>query len=342
MIENKIIKEKYFEFLNKYTDESKKDVIQERKYVIKHFIDFLDSIDVMLPKITSNEMISYISFLTNYKTKNNKSYSSHTVRTKFSYVSTFLQFCFEYRFIDEHKDRIVTSNVKSYLPTVTRKIKSFITFNVMKLLFKDCERKHESLFRLMYNTGARVSAICNIKISDIDFNEKTLIFFERKTHVENIIILADSTIKAIKDYIELYRKDLNDSSIDWLFVSNKKNKLSKRRIQQIVPEETSRVLGKRLTAHRFRDIAISHMIENDASITDVSLFASHKNIATTMRYYKQSKKHREKTMKKSHPLLQIENIESKKEKLDRREKEFDKVKSEFLSSMKAIEKFYSE
>ena len=87
------------------------------------------------------------------------------------------------------------------LPKLEKKLPSFLTIEeVDKLLninpVKIYDYRNIAMMETLYATGIRVSELCNMKISDIDFNECTIKIFGKGSK-ERIVPMNDSTYNAL-------------------------------------------------------------------------------------------------------------------------------------------------
>ena len=329
MIENNAIKEEYFSFLDRLPRSSNR----ERRFAVNQFLSVLEESKTIISNVTSKDLLEFVEYLMS------KDYSANTTRQRFALTKTFMKWCFEREYISKHPDRVYTSEVKRNIPGIRYKMKDYISIEDMEKLFSECKIKYRSLFMVMYNSLARVSAIEKIKISDIDFENRMLRIFEEKTQKENLIPLSQRTLDEIKYYIQSLRKG---SKSEILFVNKQSGPLSIRSIQRITKRESLRILKKKLTPHCFRHASITHMLENDASPASVSKLASHASINTTMLYFDQSQKHRQKTMMESHPIMRTDHIRKREDELKIEKEKINNVKDSLKTKAEELKKMMEE
>ena len=93
-----------------------------------------------------------------------------------------------------------------------------------------------AILTLLYDSGARVQELVNIKIKDIDFNKKTVYLFG-KGRKARIVPLISQTIKILEKYIKIYNIPINSDNL--LFYNSKKEALTRMGITYIIKKYVS-------------------------------------------------------------------------------------------------------
>lgn len=143
--------------------------------------------------------------------------------------------------------------------------------------------RSKMLVELLYSTGCRASEVCNIKISDINFNTKTIhLFGKGKKHKQGI--LNAKAIRAIK----MYLKNRPYES-EYLFCSKlfPHGKVNYRTIENEIRRINAKVSGKiqhHLHPHLFRHTTATTALQNGMPIQEVQQMLSHASINTTLVY----------------------------------------------------------
>ncbi len=137
------------------------------------------------------------------------------------------------------------------------------------------------IFTLGCRTGLRVTALCEIDISDIDFKNKTISVIE-KGNKKRELFLGNDTIKMIKEWID-ERGEI--PGCDALFVSNRNTRITQRTVERMISKYTAD-LDKHITPHKMRSTCGTLFYEKTGNVYLVANQLGHKNIANTMRYTK--------------------------------------------------------
>ncbi|WP_024859107.1 tyrosine-type recombinase/integrase [Ruminococcus albus] len=176
------------------------------------------------------------------------------------------------------------------VPHVKRALPKYLSLDeVQKLLSsirtKNTERDY-CIITLFLNCGMRLSELCGININDISFENKTLRLLG-KGKKERIITLNNNCLDAIEKYLP-YRKNYEMAQNEKaLFLSSRKNRLSRRRVQKII-EECIMAAGLKntgVTTHKLRHTAATLMYNNNGGdILAVKEILGHESTATTEIY----------------------------------------------------------
>lgn len=147
--------------------------------------------------------------------------------------------------------------------------------------------RDRALIEFMYATAARVSEVAGINISDIDFQEKSVLL-HGKGGKDRISFFTDKAAYYLKEYLNT-RKDNNDA----LFVSlkNHNNRVTKDSIEQMVKTLGKRVGLDKIHPHRFRVTRITILVNRGMALQDVQEIAGHSDINTTQMYYRGNREH---------------------------------------------------
>ena len=195
--------ENYFEDC-KFRKRLNNKTIKAYKIDLNQFFETVNNLDDEVKEI--NE---YIFFL-------NKKYSKHkTVKRKLASVKAFYSYL-EYEEIIEYSPfNKVRTKIKE--PHVLQKtIQKENIEKIIQYLFDRVSSaktdfqtiisiRNIAIIGLLFSTGIRISELCNIKVADINFNEKTLKIFGKGSK-ERILYIGNETVV---DFCKKY-KQLNE------------------------------------------------------------------------------------------------------------------------------------
>ena len=147
------------------------------------------------------------------------------------------------------------------------------------------------LLELLYSTGARVSEVVGINLSDIlesTIGQESIwvIKLRGKGGKERIVPLGTYAKSAIDEYLVRCRPSLvkkgNDSA---LFLNNRGTRLSRVSAWEIVKRAANRSgLDARVTPHIFRHSYATHLLDGGADIRVVQELLGHASVTTTQIY----------------------------------------------------------
>ncbi len=146
-------------------------------------------------------------------------------------------------------------------------------------------KKHRLLIEFLYSSGLRVSEAVSIKINNLDLNEKIGRVIAGKGKKDRLIILSDSLVEHIKNYLK-YRKQESEYLFNGLFEGEH---LSVRMAQRIVSEAAKKAgIKKKVFCHALRSSFATHLLESGTDIRVIQTLLGHVSISTTERYTKVS------------------------------------------------------
>ncbi|WP_321421906.1 tyrosine-type recombinase/integrase [uncultured Methanobacterium sp.] len=131
----------------------------------------------------------------------------------------------------------------------------------------------------MYSSGLRVSELVNLKVKDLDLDERT-IHIRGKGEKDRIVLFDYVT----RDLIRVYLKDI-DGNNEYLFVNRQGNCLTTRYIQKMI-KRYAQLSGikKKVTPHILRHSFATHLLKNGMDIRVIQRLLGHSNLTTTQIY----------------------------------------------------------
>jgi integrase/recombinase XerC len=173
-----------------------------------------------------------------------------------------------------------------------------------KLPYRD-----KAIFELIYATGVRCSEAVGIKLTDIDFENKTVKIMG-KGRKERIVLFGSKAQKSIAQYIEKERQQLlTDQNEMHLFLNKDGRLLTTRSIQRIF-EMFRKFLNvnRKLTPHKIRHSFATHLLNEGVDLRIIQELLGHKTIATTEIYTHVSNQHLAKICNEKHPLNDLDYL----------------------------------
>ncbi len=144
----------------------------------------------------------------------------------------------------------------------------------------DLRYRDQAIIELLYASGVRVSELVNIKLSAVDFKNRSIRILG-KGRKERIVMFSKSCQATLKEYLD------NRANIrsDYLFVNSKGEQLTTRGVEYILKEiqnKCSMQLG--LYPHLFRHTFATHLLEGGADLRVIQELLGHESINTTQVY----------------------------------------------------------
>jgi len=173
-------------------------------------------------------------------------------------------------------------NSKPLLDKEYQILKSYVngleTFETTKL-------KWTRSLELLFMSGLRVSEILDIRIKDIQsgIDNSELSVFVKKQKIIRHIPLSQKSVNILKRLVK------DETDMDGYFIHKRNSKRSNLNTNGFTKEFNDLlqlVLGKDYSSHSFRKGIITQMSMKGINPKITQTFISHKNISTTLNYYK--------------------------------------------------------
>lgn len=176
-------------------------------------------------------------------------------------------------FLEPEEYRVVKNNIMSGVGSNRAKGKQ------KKWMYRDL-----LLFQIPIITGVRVTALSQISIDDIDFDQKCIYVVDKAR--EKKLYLDDETVNMIYVWLR-NRQELMAGHEDkgFLFISNQKEKMSVVSIRNVISKYTVGV-DKHITPHKLRSTCGTNMYRATKDIYMVAETLGHKSPATSRKYTK--------------------------------------------------------
>ena len=156
-----------------------------------------------------------------------------------------------------------------------------------------------TLIDFMYSTACRVSELCDVRVSDLDFEEDFVKLFGKGSKQRIVPIGSELKINLSK-YLK-FRDELNTQE-PYLFLSKNMNQLDRSAIFRII-KKSAALSDNALTVHphTLRHSAATHMLEAGCDLRTLQELLGHTSVSTTKIYTKLTKEFLVEIFKESHP-----------------------------------------
>lgn len=176
-------------------------------------------------------------------------------------------------------------------PQTGFKLPEVMTVEEIDLLIGSIDRgtkegqRNRAILETLYSCGLRVSELCNLKLSELYF-EEGFIKVEGKGSKQRLVPISPRAIKEIR----LYFTDRNLMKIkpgfeDFVFISNFGKNISRIMVFHIIKELAEHIgLKKKISPHTFRHSFATHLLEGGANLRAIQCMLGHESIGTTEIY----------------------------------------------------------
>ncbi len=282
------------------------DLLQFLNFLFNTYKDssciFTDKFIYDIREITKKDIKSFISDLLlqeKIDIKKIKKYSTKSISRKISTIKSFFKYLKKRKYIE-----INPASVLIY-PKKPKNLPYFVTESEMDRLLDgakaiDLSILDKAIIELFYSTGIRLTELINLKVQNVNFQNKTIKVLGKGSK-ERIIPFGEKANTALKNYMEI-RNICNIKNYDNFFVSNKGNKLYPMQVQRLVNKNLSAVSElKKKSPHVLRHTFATHMLDKGADIRAVKDMLGHESLSTTQIYTHLTPEKLKKVYEQAHP-----------------------------------------
>ncbi len=258
--------------------------------VLKQYIHFLETIGVKRCNVSIDnfDKESILEFLNYVEQKLHCSVK--TRNHKLTIINSFLEYA---QSVNPIYINIFLGSKSIKLKRVDKEKMDFMTVDELEVFFsvinikRKNEYKHYVLFTVLYETGARVSELVNLKLSDVFITSSNqYVKILGKGNKERLIYLNKNTVEILQEYIEQF-KIVNG----YLFLNNSLeqysrfgiNKLTKKYFD-LAKQKSKTLINKKITPHSFRHSKAVHFLLNGTALPIIQRFLGHSSIQSTEIY----------------------------------------------------------
>jgi site-specific recombinase XerD len=181
-----------------------------------------------------------------------------------------------YRLLGINKRAIALPSLKgdTKLPVILNRKELKELFCAPKLL------KQRIALALIYSAGLRSKEVINLKISDVDFERKTIHVRQTKYKKDRIMPLSPTMAKGLQKYLKA------ENPYIWLFNGKQPaSQYSTRGLAWVMRENLKKTsISKDVNLHSLRHAYATHLLEEGLNIVTLKELLGHSDITTTMIY----------------------------------------------------------
>jgi site-specific recombinase XerD len=173
----------------------------------------------------------------------------------------------------------------------------FLEKNEVDAVFASVDTRSEDgyralcILRTLYNTGARASELCAIRIPDLNLDQKQVLLYG-KGRKERTVPLFDSTTAFLRTYLKSERRLALTPYRDFLFINQRRTRLTRSGLYRLCRQylaagacKAPAIEQKKLhPVHSWRRTTASHLLAAGVSLPVVQDWLGHVSIDTTCNY----------------------------------------------------------
>lgn len=281
---------------SKYTSES-------YYHDINKFISYLEENNINNFNDVNKEIISdYIYVLRSGKITDGIKISNSTFSRNMSALRTFYNYLLLKHICDTNPFEMV-KGVKQ-----EKKLPDVLTFEQILNLLNSFDLndpldiRNRAIVETLYACGLRISELCLLKTSDIDFNDLTIRVIG-KGNKERIVPFYPALKDIYNFYIEKYRDVvLKGKNGQYFFISNRGEHISNRSVQVMLDKQAKKAnIPINVHPHMLRHSFATHLLDNGTDLRSVQELLGHAGLQTTQIYTHLTFDRLKKTVNNAHP-----------------------------------------
>ncbi len=223
-----------------------------------------------------------------------KKYTNKTISRKVSALKSYFKYLESENIIKENPMSLISN------PKIEKTLPNYLNYDDLeKLLNYPDQDKKEGLrdaliLEMLYSLGCRVSELANIKVKDIDINDRKILILG-KGNKERYVFYGSKCETLLEKYL---KKEMHE----YLLTNKHGNKLNERTIRKIVDDNARKAgLEVHVTPHTLRHTYATHLLNDGADLKSVSDLLGHENLSTTQIYTHVSNERLREVYLKAHP-----------------------------------------
>ena len=261
---------KYLKYLNKELNFSKNTIDSYRKDLADFFC-FVNRQGIDYLSINRYDVREYLKYLDELKLKNS------TIARRISAIRSFYNYLLSMGIISNN----IFNSIRN--PKLEKKLPNYLSYEELGDILDSIDIstptgiRNRLLIEMFYATGCRVSELINIKMSDINFTNKSIRIMGKGSK-ERIVYYGDYA----QIYLNMYLETEFNKDSKYLFLNDKKDAMSVQDVEVIIRYIVKDLaLKTHVTPHTLRHTFATHLLNNGADIKSVQELLGHASLNTT-------------------------------------------------------------
>ena len=175
-------------------------------------------------------------------------------------------------------------------------------------------RRELTLLSVLYDSGARVQELIDMKVCDITLQEPAIITLTGKGNKTRRVPILKNTVVLLQNYLLENKLDKPWKNENPLFINNQHHKLTKEGVAYIIAKyvasvrKTSTLVPLKVTAHMFRHSKAMHLLQAGVNLIYIRDFLGHVDLKTTEIYARADTEMKRKAIENLYPDLIDSNL----------------------------------
>ena len=257
-----------------------KNTISAYRRDIERFISEGDVLD--LAKVTSSELENFISH------SRSRGLAESSVARSVVAVRNAVEFtCKEAKTLNNIKD-VKPPKIKMRLPKALTISEINSLLNTAKSSGNPDALRESAILELLYGTGARISEVVSLNVSDVlkfDGGEVSSLRLTGKGGKTRVVPVGRFAREALDQYLVRVRPGLISKDREALFLNDRGGRLSRQSMWTIVSQTAKRAnISVDVSPHSLRHSYATHLLDGGADVRVVQELLGHSSVTTTQIY----------------------------------------------------------
>ena len=261
-------------------------------YTVKSYAtDLKEFYDFSLDKDINIELVrDYLRKLYDDK------YSNRSISRKVSSLKSYFKYLESEGIIKDNFMRLISN------PKIEKTLPNYLNYDDLEKLlnFPDKSNKYglrdALILEMLYSSGVRVSELANMRLADIDFNERKILILGKGSK-ERYVYYGTKCANLLGKYLKIDHRNS-----PYLFIGKRNEKLNEREIRAIVTDTAKKAgIAVHVTPHTLRHTYATHMLNEGADLKSVGDLLGHESLSTTQIYTHVSNERLRQVYLKAHP-----------------------------------------
>lgn len=284
------------EFAEAVYDGDNRSTVDRYKRALKGWLEWLDSESIETWQATTDDLSDHLDGLVQ------DGYAESYAKVRRAAVSRFYQECAPDGIENISEGIEDTWSTKYKKETELRERDYYVSeseFDGMLDSVPNPNTRNQLILRILRNCGLRRGELAELRTQDIDEREGVIRVFRQKTGQSMGIPVRDGLMLELTRWRDIGRKTMGgyNPDSDWLFPSEKKEKITGTHINKIVKESAdgAGIQGvaytdkagrdrQKITAHSLRFSSAKALQDKGLSIDKIQTFLGHSNTRQTEHY----------------------------------------------------------
>lgn len=179
-----------------------------------------------------------------------------------------------------------------------RPIAEFLTPEMLKMILDEPDRmslhgrRDLTILSILYDTGARVQELCDVRLRDFRLNPPATIRLTGKGDKTRTVPLMKNSVSLLQAYLSDNRMNPMEIPDYPLFFNQQHNKMTRGGIAYIIDKyakqarEKSSMIPEKISPHAFRHTKAMHLYQSGIPLIYIRDILGHVDLATTQIYAK--------------------------------------------------------